>query len=518
MKTQINDKYEGKSNYKRIMVNTLSMYIRMIVLTIISLYTVRVVLQQLGASDYGTYNVVGGIVTMFSFVSGTLTNASQRYFAYSLANDDWKQVNKYFSLNMVVYLALVLVIVAISETFGLWFLKNKMVIDSGRMAAAIWVYRFSVLTFVLNIFSAPYQALLIAAENLKIYSLISVFEAVMKLVTVYLLQVIRADKLIMYAFLVFVVSILTNLFLIFYCKNRYNELKLKLIKEKEEYVEVFSFVGWNFIGSIASVCKGQGINIIINMIFNTTLNAARGIAIQVSSIVASFSQNFMKAIEPQITKQYALGNQEKFYSIIYTSSKLSFYLLYIIALPLMCNIDYVFGLWLGEIPDYTKIFTILVLIDALISCITDSIYTAVQSTGNIKMYQIVVGGISLLNLPVSWILLKIYPEPIVPFVVSIIITFAMMISRLIVLGNISDFSITRYLKNVLFYIAMVIIASCIIELRMISFAETFVQLVRNVFISVIIHLILIFILGTNSVEKELVISMVKAKLIKGKNK
>lgn len=509
---QINE----NNRYKRIIVNTMSMYIRMIFLTLLSLYTVRIVLQQLGVSDYGIYNVVGGIVSMFSFASGTLRLASQRYFAYCLANENWKKLNHYFSMIMVIFFLYILVIVSVAETVGLWFLLEKMTIDEGRMTAAVCVYQFSIFSFILGIIVTPFQALLVAEENLKIYSVIAIFEGIMKLVIVYLLSVVSVDKLILYAFMLFLVSLIVDLVYIIYCHKRYKELKFKIVKEKTDYQEIWTYVGWNFIGSIANVCKGQGVNILINLFFNTTINAARGVATQVSTTVASFSQNFLTAVEPQITKSYALGNTRNFYNMLYVSSKLSFYVLYIISLPLICNMDYVLGLWLGEVPQYTVIFTILVLIDAMLASITDPIYTAVQSTGKVKWYQLVVGGASLLNLPITCITLLFHTDPRVPFVVSVIVTGIMTIGRLITFKAVSDFSIVQYIKRVFLRVSAVVLASCVLEIRVISHAKSFLELILNVLISVVINSILIWCIGIDSTERNVLLGLFYKRIVNQK--
>lgn len=500
---------DARNSNKRIVVNTISMYVRMVFLTVISMYTVRVVLLELGASDYGVYNVVGGMVSMFSFASGTLTLAAQRYFAYGLAKDDWKVLNRYFSLIMVIFILYIIIVLLIGETLGLWFVSNRMTIESERINAAICVFEFSLFSFALGIIATLFKALLVAEENLKIYSLIAIFEGIMKLVIVYLLGIVPLDKLVFYAFLLFMVNVIVDLIYITYCYKKYRKLKFYFIKDIASYKEVWAYVGWNFIGSIANVCKGQGVNIIVNLFFDTTINAARGIATQVSTAVTSFSQNFLTAVNPQITKSYAVGNKTKFYNMTYSSSKLSFYLMYVISLPLIFNMDYVLSLWLGEIPDYTIAFTSLVLIDAMVSCITDPIYTAVQATGNIRMYQIIVGGASLLNLPVSYIALMISADPIVPFVVSIFITCIMMLGRLLSFRKVSDFSIMLYFRKVLFRVAIVVLMSCLLVINILTVANSFTQLVINVLISIAINGALIWSIGIDRRERLILLDLIK---------
>ena len=508
---------EVRSNsYKRVALNTLSLYIRMAVLTIISLYTVRVVFNVLGADDYGIYSVIGGLVTMFSFISSTLTNASQRYFSYYLADENWDNLNKYFSLNCMVYFLLIIFSSVFLETVGNWVVLNKLNIQTERMDAVMWVYQFSILTFIFGIIAAPYQAFLVADENLKIYSIISIFEGGMKLLIAFVLNVTRADKLIIYAFLVFLVSFGTTFFYIGYCLLKYKKLKLKFIREKSIYKEVFSFIGWNFIGSIASIGKGQGINIIINMFFGSIVNASRGIASQVNNTVMSFAQNFMKAVQPQITKAYANEEKNRFLDMISFASKLSYFLLFFVALPLICNLDFVINLWLGDVPRYTVIFIKLALVDTLIGCITEPICTAVQATGNVKWYQIIVGGMNLLNLPFTFIVLKITENPIYPFIISIILSIGMGVARIILFSNVYEFSFVKYFNEIILPSILMTSVSSSINFIFFSGAIDFIELIIKVFFSLVVNISLFYVIGLNSSEKNIIIKTIKLKFRKEK--
>ena len=405
----------------KVLENTMALYIRMIFLTIISLFTYRVVFQCLGASEYGTYNVVGGFVSMFAFVSSTMTIASQRYFAMGLASDDWNEVNRYFSVNIIIYVVLSIVILFLAETIGLWFVTTSLNLDYSRMNEIIIVYETSVAVFLIGMVVSPFLALLVADENIVIYSWISIIEGVLKIVVAYLLYLLKGDKLVIYAFLLLFVALIVNGTYIFYCFKKYKKLRFCFVREWKEYKSVFSFINWNLVGAIAAVGKNQGMNIIINIFFGTVINAARAIAYQVNSVISSFAQNFMKAVDPRITKAYANGNENEFVRIIYISSKLSYYLLLAIAIPFIANSKYVLTLWLGNVPEYTISFVSLALIDALILSITEPILTAVQAVGKMKIYQLTVGILSLLNLPVAYFALKMFNDPVVPFVVAIIL-------------------------------------------------------------------------------------------------
>lgn len=492
----------------RVLKNTLALYVRMIFLTLISLFTYRVVLQVLGASDYGTYNVVGGVITMFAFLSGTMTLCSQRYFAIALVDDDWNELSRLFSINTVIYIVLALVILFFAETIGLWFVLNKLNLDYSRMTTIVVVYEVSIVVFLISLLISPFLALLVADENLTMYSWVSILEGILKIVVTYLLYTINGDKLAIYAILQLMVSLVTNGFYVIYCFTKYKQLSFCFCKEIGEYKAIFSFLNWNLIGAVAAVGKNQGINIIINIFFGTVVNAARGIAFQLHSVISSFAQNFMKAIDPRITKAFAADNKDSFISVIYVASKLSYYLLLMVALPFMANINYVLTLWLVEVPEYTAIFTILALIDALILTITDSILTAVQATGKIKTYQITVGTLALLNLPLSYILLRITSNPIVPFAVAILIDLLMTFARLLNFKQIYTFSVLQYCKQILLPLFVVTALSVLVDFMFLGNAESFLHLIRNVIGSVVVMCCLIYCIGLNGNERQFVKGMI----------
>lgn len=496
-----------KSNSSRVLRNTISLYIRMVVLTIISLFTVRVVLHVLGEVDYGLYNVVGGFVTFFGFISGTLAIASQRYFAISLATNDWKSLNKYFSINIYIYIFFIGLVLILSETVGLWFVMNRLTVPDNRMQAAIIVYELSIANFIIGLLTSPFQALLIADENLSIYSIISIVEGAFKIIVAYLLYTIHSDKLIMYSILLFVVCLSVNGIYIIYSFRKYKRLEIHFQKDKSGYKEVFSYMNWNLIGAMGSVGKSQGINIIMNVFFGPSINAARGIATHINTVVSSFSQNFMKAVDPQITKKYANRNKDKLIALIHSSSKLSYYLLYIIILPLIANMNYILTLWLKEdVPDYTLQFTILALIDALVLSITEPFGTGVQATGNVKFYQLTVGILSLLNLPVVYTILGYFENPLIPFMISIFLSVLMSVGRILVYKKINqDFSIADYIIRVLFPVFIVTIFSSLFTFFIINNADYFVNFLVNVILSVGFTGMLIFFIGLNREEKNLLL-------------
>ena len=501
---------EKRSQF-RVLKNTISLYFRTIILTIISLFTIRVVLNVLGESDYGVYNVVGGFVTLFSFVSGSLSISSQRYFALHLASDDWNGVSRLFSVNLIIYMIFIGVILFFSQTVGLWFVLNKLNYASSRTLAAIIVYETSIITFLIGVLVSPFLALLIADENLSIHSLISIIEGVLKILVAYLLRISSGDKLIIYAFLVMMASCSVNSFYFIYIKKKYKRLKLVLCKDKTEYKMVFSYLNWNLIGSIASVCKSQGVNIIINIFFGSSINAARGVATQINNAIVSFSQNFMKAVDPLITKAYANKNKDKFLNLINIASKLSFSLLFVVAIPVIFNSNYILTLWLENVPQYTVLFTNLVLIDALVASLTDPILTGVQATGKVKLYQIVIGGLNLLNLPVSYIFLKVMQNPYIPFVVAIVISFAMGFGRMIIFKKVYSFELLSYITNVVLPMSIMSGFSVLFMSLLFENSTNFAELILKVVGSILVNVFLVFVIGLNKNEKNMLLILLREK-------
>ena len=388
-------------NNKRVAKNTLFLYFRMILIMLVTLYTSRVILAELGIKDYGVYNVVGGVVMMFSFLNNCMSTSTQRFMTFALGKGDFKKLKDVFSASLNIHIVIGLIIVLLAETIGLWFVNNKLVIPEDRIIAANWVYQFSILTFCVNIIQVPYNAVLIAHEKMNVYAYISIIEAILKLCIVYLLIIVSTDKLIVYGILVFCVQLLIRAIYQIYCKRNYEECKFRLFWERDLYKQMSGFAGWNLFGSIAWLLRDQGLNIVLNLFFGPAINAARGIASQVSNAVMGFISNFQVALNPQITKNYAINNIEEMEKLSYLGVKFSFLLLFTMALPLCINIDYILHLWLVNVPNYSSIFIILIMIDSLVGNIFGVPFmTSLSATGNIRNYQIVVSCIILCILPI----------------------------------------------------------------------------------------------------------------------
>lgn len=439
-----------ENNNKRVAKNTLFLYFRMILIMLVTLYTSRVILAQLGIKDYGIYNVVGGVVTMFAFLNNCMTSSTQRFMTFELGRGDMQRLKDVFAASLNIHAIIALVIVLLAETIGLWFVNAKLVIPADRMVAANWVYQFAILSFCINIIQVPYNAVLIAHEKMSVYAYISIVEVFLKLGIVYLLIVCPFDKLIAYGILLFCVQFIVRCIYQIYCCKHYEESKFRLFWNKELYRQMSGFAGWNLFGSVAWLLRDQGVNIILNMFFGPVINAARGVATQVSGAVMSFITNFQVALNPQITKNYANGNIDEMENLSYLGIKFSYMILFILALPLSINIDYVLHLWLVEVPSYAALFIILILIDAMVGTLFGTpLMTSLSATGVIRNYQIVVSLVILCIVPVGYVFLKLgYDAPSV-FYVTILFSFLSGFVRFLFCRKQIGYSLRKMTKDVL---------------------------------------------------------------------
>lgn len=492
-------------NNKRIAKNTLLLYFRMLFLMAVSLYTSRVVLNALGVEDFGIYNVVGGVVAMFSVLSGSLSAAISRFITYELGKGNQKNLNKIFSSAVTIQLGLAGIIILLAETIGIWFLNVKMNIPEVRMEAANWVFQFSILTFAINLISVPYNASIIAHEKMSAFAYISILEAVGKLTIAYLIAISPIDKLIFYAILMCVVALVVRLAYGNYCKRHFSECTYHFSWDKQLLKSMFSFAGWNFIGASSAVLRDQGGNVVINLFCGPAVNAARGIAFQVNNAVNQFVVNFMTALNPQITKSYAAGDKGYMMTLIFQGARLSFYMLLLLSLPILVNTHYILALWLKIVPEHAVLFVQLILIFALSESISQPLITAMLATGKIRNYQIIVGGLQMMNLPLSYILLRLGYFPEVVIVIAICISQCCLAARLILLRGMIGLSITKYLKNVYFNIIVVCIIAVILPLISAYYIkESFINFILISLIAVICTLSSIYFLGCNNQEREFI--------------
>ena len=399
---------------------------------VISLFTSRVILQNLGVEDYGIYTVVGGFVSMFAIISSTLTGTTQRYLTYEIGKKENSDPQRVFGISMNIHILLSVVIVLLLETVGLWFLNNKLNINPERLTAANWVYQFSIISFVVNIISTPYNAVIIAHEKMKAFAYISLFEVVLKLIIVYMLVITPWDRLCVYAFLLLLVSLLTRAIYGVYCGRHFSESKYKYYKGKELYKEMFTFASMNFIGASADILCNQGVDVILNLFAGVTANAARGIANSVQGAVSKFVSDFTTAIKPQIMKEYAAGNISTSLDLCYMGSRFSFFLMLFFGLPISINAPYILNLWLGMEPEYTADFLKLTLLMASIMVLSYNVTTIILANGNLKSFTFWIGLVRIAMLPIIYVTLKLGAAPQIAYLVIALFEFLALIVRLLV--------------------------------------------------------------------------------------
>lgn len=483
----------------------------------VGLYTSRVVLNTLGVDDFGVYNVVGGIVMLFSFFNSAMSSATQRFLSFDIGKEDEVHLNKTFNAALNIHFLIAIIVLILAETIGLWFVNNKLNISVGRMNAVNWVYQFSVLTFLFGIIQVPYNALIIARERMNIYAYISIFETVSKLIVLYILILLDFDKLKLYAALLFLIAFLVRMIEKQYCKKQFAESKYNFYFDKEYSKTLLSYSSWNLFGNIAWIARTQGINILLNLFFGTVVNAAYGISMQVQSAVQGFVTSFQTAVNPQIIKNYATGNNERCLKLIFQSTKLSYFLIFIIACPIIYNIDFILKIWLKKPPEYTSLFIILCLINLLIDCISGSLMIGIQATGNIKWYQIIIGTLIFLNLPIAYVLLKTYKAPESAFYISIIISCFSLFFRLYFLKKHLNLSIFDFFKQVIIRIIIVTITSITVFQflsSLVLFENEFTLFITRLLILTIIIFLSIFFLGINNNERVFINQIITKKILR----
>jgi O-antigen/teichoic acid export membrane protein len=493
----------------RIAKNTLALYFRQILIMLVSLYAVRVVLNTLGAEDYGIYNVVAGVVVLFSFLNGAMTSATQRFLNYALGQGNTEQARDVYSLSFILYAVISLLVIILAETVGLWFLQTKLNIPAGRKNAAFVVYQCSIAAAVIGLLRVPYHAVIIAYEKMSFFALVSMIESLLKLGTAFLLAAISFDHLIVYAVLVFVTGIITFFMYKLYCNKTFETARFRYCGDKKLLRRLAGFSGWSIFGGIANVSSTHGTNILINLFTNVTVNAAMGIASQVNAAVYSFVVNFQTAFNPRIVKSYAARDYDCFIKLIFQTSKFSFYLLLFLILPLSINTEYVLQIWLKNVPAYTVIFTQLILFNSLLDALAGPLWMSIQAAGNIKRYQIMVSCFIFANLPLSYIFLKIGFSPVWIPVIRLVLNIATVIWRVCFLQNKINLSLILFLRDVIFPLFMVSCISMVITLCLSALFAGLLKFVVSCFVSVLCTGALICFIGLKQSEKTVIKNWIK---------
>ena len=455
-----------KSNQnKRIAKNTLFLYFRMLFLMLISLYTSRVILEALGVEDYGIYNVVGGFVSMFALISAALTSACSRFLNFELGKGDLERQNIVFSTAVTIQWGLAIIVAVLSEAIGIWYVNNIMVLPPERLTAANWCFQFSIFNFCMNLITVPYNASIIAHEKMRTFAYIGLIQGFAQLGISFLVFFEPFDRLVFYALLLMILQFVIRYTYQVYCRKHFKECCYRFVLDKPLLKHMFSYSLWHLIGNGAAVLKNHGVNLVLNFFFGPTVNAAKGIANQVDHAVGQFVGNFMMAMNPQITKSYAKGDYSYMFSLVNKGARFSFYLLLFLSLPVIINADYILHFWLKQVPPYTIVFSQLTLIAMLINSLSKPLITAQNATGNVRNYQIVVGGVELLNLPFSYLCLYYGMPPTSVVFVSIFVSVLALGTRLIMLPlTLKGFQPLSFFKSVIVTCTSVAIIASIIPI------------------------------------------------------
>lgn len=504
---------QSSDNNKRIAKNTLFLYMRMFVMMLTALFTSRIVLDVLGAADYGLNNVIGGVVVLFSFLNSAQLSATQRFLNFHLGRKDYKQTNVVFCMSLNTYMLLSVLVIILGETVGLWFVNTQLNIPPERMYAAQWVYQFTLVQFVINLLRISYNASIIAYERMNFFAYVSLVEVISKLLVVYLLYITTFDKLIFYSFLYTVVPLVITIVYKLYCNRNFDTTKYKAIWDKKTFKKMFCFSSWSLFGSLANLAAQQGLNILINIFYGVTVNAAAGIANQVSNNVYGFISNFQTAFQPQIVKTYAAKEVERFHKLIFQTSKFSYFMVIVLVLPILFTIDGILEIWLTEVPEFTAIFCRLILIFFSIEAITAPLWMSIQATGKIRNYQILMASLVFLNFPIAYIVLKVGLPVYTVWIVRIIVNLVTMAARCIYMKKKLEFPLLPYLRNVMLPIVTVTIVALPIPIILHYMVSGFwANLLIVGFVTLIVTMIDVYFVGMNAHEKDIARNMIFKKI------
>lgn len=498
---------------KRIVKNTIFLYIRTFVSMLISLYTSRKILEALGISDFGILNVVGGVISMLTFLNGSMSVATQRFLTFELGKNDMKGYNRTFNMSLLIHIGLSAIVLIAAETIGLWFVNTYLNIPAGRMAAANWVYQASVLSTILSIVQTPYHASIVSHEHMYVYAYVGLGESFGKLLLVLLLIIYPYDRLIFWGFIMFIFQFLIAIIYRAYCGRKFPECKIHLKWDKAIFNSMAKFTGWNMFGTIAWLLKDQGINILMNIFGGPVANAARGVANQIAGAINGLTSGFQSAVNPQITKRYAARESGATCRLLCESSKISYLLLFFISLPVMMEIDFILALWLVEVPPMASLFTCIIIIEALFSTLGTPMITSLMATGNIKWYQIIVGSSLLFIVPISYLLLKIGYPIVTALIVSVLFILLSDVLRLIFCKKQIGLSLQQYTTSVVFPIIGVTVLSSVLPFFIhYNMIEGWRRFLLSTLVACVSVAFFTYFIGLNSKERSFIVNVITPKL------
>ena len=498
--------------------NTILLYIRLIVVIFVAFFTQRLVLKALGVEDYGIYNVVGGLIVVIGIINTGMIQASQRFFAFEIGRGKQSELKNIFGAALTIHALISIFVLLFAEILGVWFLNSIMTIPPDRLLAANFVFQATICSLLITVWTVPFDALIIAKEDFNIYAYISIVEYFLKLGIAYFISTFELyDKLIIYSWLLVLVTILCKLWSIIYGKRKYKECLLKFNKDRNYIKKMLSFASFSFIGNIGFVLRNQGVNLVLNIFFGPTVNAARGITVQVQNAIQGFATNFQTALNPQITKSYAAYNWDYTKFLLFLSSRVSIFLLFIISLPVLLETNQILTWWLDTPPDYTDKFIKIILLITMIDALANPIIVAAQATGKIKKYQMTVGGCLLLTPVMAYIALKLTHEPTMVFITQLCIAIIAQFIRIMIIKKMLNFSMQEYFKSTVMPIFKACLpAFCICWGITYLLEESFVRFFTTILSSVIINVIFIWFFGFNKNERKQISVVIKQKIKKGK--
>ena len=498
------------ANNKRVASNTLFLYIRMLIMMCVTLYTSRVVLDALGVVDYGIYNVVGGLTASFAFFASSLSNATQRFLNIEIGKNDSVGVARIYSASIIIYSVAIIIVLLATEGVGYWILNHSLVIPANRMEAANWVLHTTALGLALTLIGSIYDSILIAYENMKIYAYLSIFETLLRLVAAFVILHVSFDKLKLYATLYLASVLIVRLMTILYCKYRYHDCQFRRIRRYGLIKSILGFIGWNGLGTAVWMINEQGVNVLLNIFFGPIVNAARGVATQVGAAVNNFSNSFFTAIRPQIIKSYNTGEFDYFYKLIYSGSKYAFFLIWVICLPLILRSSDVLQLWLKEVPEYASSIVQWVIIFYCINVLTNPLWSAVQAVGKLRNYVLIGSIIFLAAFPISYILLKQGASPIAVFQTIAITRLVYLAVSVLIVKQLMSFSLKRYIREAIWPIVKIIILSGTIAYVLdLCIPNSTLGLMVMTSLSILATLIVIYVVGSTKSERDVVMSKIK---------
>lgn len=501
----------SQSSNKQIAKNALALYLRMFLTMMVGLYTSRVILQALGVEDYGIYNVVGGFVSMFSLISGSLAGSVSRFLTFELGRGDMEKLKRVFNTSIFVLMGLAVIVLIATETFGIWYLNNMMVIPEARMTAAMWCFQLSLVTFIVNLINQPYTAAIIAHERMDIYAYLAISDSILKLLICFAVLHSPIDRLIFYAILLCCVSLINQTIYVIFCKRKFEECTFHLIFDRTLFKDMFGFAGWNFIGSSAAILTSQGSNLLLNWAGGPVVNAAYGIANTVSSLVSQFVGNFTQAFTPQITKRYAAKEYDSLMQLLIYGSKYSYFLMFLMALPIMLTAEFLLHLWLGVVPEHSVWFVRFIILGNLFDAISRPVVNAKNATGRIRNYQMVVGGILLLVLPLAYVLIRLgFPVESVTAAAAFI-SFVAVLARMYMLrGDFPSWSSSIFFKTVVLRVLVVSVIAAILPVTAHAMIpEGWRNFIVSGVLSLLSAILCILYIGCDRSERELIVSKVK---------